>query len=83
MPALAAEFFTTCQMTFSVMPFPQTEPILVTQRKTRPSIIAAAINQPSIAALTQSGAGAVRMWAALPTERYAVFEEALFRDRRR
>ena len=57
MPALAAEFFTTCQITFSVMPLPQTVPFLVTQRKTRPPVIEAAANQLSIAALTQSGNG--------------------------
>jgi hypothetical protein len=49
MPAFAAEFFTTCQITFSVMPLPQTEPILLTQRKTRPSVIGVAVNQPSVA----------------------------------
>ena len=68
MPALAAEFFTTCQITFSVMLLPQTEPFLLRQRKTRPSVIDAAVNQPSIAALTQSGTGTVRMWPALSTK---------------
>src|SRR5215471_1039153 len=68
MPALAAELFTTCQITFSVTPLPQTVPLLVTQRKTLPSVIDAAVNQPSIAVLTQSGTGTVRMWAALPTK---------------
>jgi hypothetical protein len=32
MPALAVEFLTTCQITFSVMLLSQTEPFLLTQR---------------------------------------------------
>src|SRR5664279_2733782 len=37
MPARFALAFTMCQITFSVMPLPQIEPLRLTHRKTRPS----------------------------------------------
>jgi hypothetical protein len=54
MPAVAAQAFTTCQITFSVMPSPHTEPFRLTHRKTLPSVMGAAATQLSIAALTPS-----------------------------
>ncbi len=53
MPAFAAYSFTICQITFSVMPSPQVDPLLVTQRNSRPSVIGAALVQMSIADFTQ------------------------------
>ena len=58
---LAAQLFTTCQITFSVMPSPQTEPFRLTHRNSRPSVIGADVTQMSIADFTQSGTGTVRM----------------------
>ena len=65
-PALAADSFTACQMTFSVMPSPQIVPLRLMHRNSGPVVISAAVVQPSIAAFTQPGTGTVRMWAALP-----------------
>ena len=53
-----------CQITFSVIPSPQTDPFLVTQRKIRPWVIAAELSQRSTAALTHSGTGTVRIEGA-------------------
>ena len=68
MPAVAAWFFTTCQITFSEVLSPQTEPFLVTQRNSRRPVIGGDIAQTSTADFTQSGTGTVGMWAALPTK---------------
>ena len=55
MPARFALSLTMCQTTFSVMPFPQTEPLRLTHRNTLPSPTPAAVVHSSIAAFTQSG----------------------------
>jgi hypothetical protein len=69
MPATTARRFTTCQITFSVMPPPHTEPCLLTQRNTRPPVTCADITHTSTAAFTQSGAGTVRIWPPCPPSR--------------
>ncbi len=56
----AARPFTTCQITFSVMPSPQTVPVRFTQRNTCPSRIGAEITHASTAVLTQSGRDGAR-----------------------
>jgi hypothetical protein len=50
-----------CQITFSVMPSPQTEPFLLTHRKSRPSLTGADAAHVSIANFTHSDTGTVRM----------------------
>lgn len=57
---------TTHQTTFSVVPVPQTDPLLFTQRKTRPLDIPAIATQSSTADLTQFGTGTVRMCPPFP-----------------
>jgi hypothetical protein len=57
---------TTHQITFSETPSPQTVPVLLTQRKIRPEVTGAAVVQHSIAVLTHSGIGTVRMCPPLP-----------------
>ena len=47
MPALAANSLTTLHTTFSVMPLPQTEPVLFTQRNSRPVLMSAIVVQTS------------------------------------
>ena len=47
--------FTTCQITFSVMPSPQTVPVRLTQRNNRPSAIGADLIHASMADFTHSG----------------------------
>ena len=66
MPAARAYSLTTCHTTSPVMPVPQTLPAFVTRRNILPVGIAAACAHRSKMALTQSGAGTVRMWPALP-----------------
>ena len=61
MPTVAANSFTTLHTTFSVIPPPQTEPVLVTQRKILPAPISATLAHASIEALTHSGTGTVLM----------------------
>ena len=65
-PARPAYSFTRCQITFSVMLSPQTDPFLLTQRNIRPWVIPADLSQTSTAALTQYGTGTVRICAAWP-----------------
>jgi hypothetical protein len=52
-PARRAFSYTTCQITFSVIPSPQTDPYLVTQRKIDPLVMAADVRQKSTADLTR------------------------------
>ena len=63
---VAAHSFTTHQTTFSLIPVPQTDPRLLTQRKTRPLVIPAAAVQASTDDLTQFGTGTVRICPPLP-----------------
>jgi hypothetical protein len=65
MPTRAANSLTALHTTFSVMPLPQTEPVLFTQRNIRPSLMCAIVVQISTDALTHSGTGTVRMWPTL------------------
>ena len=67
-PGAAAAAFTTCQITFSVMPEPQTDSFRLTHRNSRPSVIATDVTHSSTADFTQSGTGTVRMCAALPSD---------------
>jgi hypothetical protein len=61
LPARWAASRTTSQMTFGVMPSPQTLPILLIARKTRPPAMPADDVQRSTVTLTQEGIGTVRM----------------------
>jgi len=54
------------QITFGVKPSPQTRPALLIDRNNAPEVTHAGIAQWSIAALTQSGTGTVRMCPPLP-----------------
>lgn len=63
-----AQSFTTCHTTRSVTPFPHVFPARQTHRKTRPSLPPADTSQESIALLTQSGTGTVRICRAFPTK---------------
>ena len=55
--AVAAAAFTTCHITFSVMPVPQTDSFRLTHRNSRPSVIAADATHSPTADFTQSGTG--------------------------
>ena len=66
MPRLAAASRTTCHSTFAVIPFPQTRPALLIERKITPSVMPLASFHTSIAAFTHAGIGTVRMCPAFP-----------------
>ena len=68
MAACLAQSLTTCQTTRSVTPFPHVLPARQTHRERRPSLTPADVSQESIAILTQSGTGTVRICRALPTK---------------
>jgi len=68
MAALLAQSFTTCHTARSVTPSPHVLPARQTHRKTRPSFTPADTSQESMALLTQSGTGTVRMCRPLPTK---------------
>lgn len=59
--ALEANSLITHQITFSVMPAPQTAPVRFTHLKSRPSLTFAAAVQQSTTFLTQPGTGTLRM----------------------
>ena len=64
-PTFAEVSFTTCQITFSVMPSPQTVPVRLMQRN-NPSAIGTDLVPAAMADFSQCGTGTVRMCAALP-----------------
>ena len=59
MPTRAENSLTTLHTTFSVIPVPQTEPVLFTHRNIRPTLMCAIVVQIFTDALTQSGTGTV------------------------
>src|ERR1022692_2807330 len=65
-PARCAAPFTICQISFGVMPSPQTLPIRFTRRKIVPPLISAHAIHASMARFTQPGTGTVRMCFPLP-----------------
>ena len=68
MAALLAHSLTTCHTTLSITPFPHVLPARQTHREIRPSLTPPDASQESIAVLTQSGMGTVRICRALPTK---------------
>jgi hypothetical protein len=62
-----AERRTISQITFGVMPFPDTLPTLLMARKTQPSLIPLTSSHSSTAPFTQLGIGTVLICPALPT----------------
>jgi hypothetical protein len=60
---------TTHQITFSETPSHQTVPVLLTQRKIGPEVTGAAVVQQSVAVLTHSGTGTVRICPPFRTDR--------------
>jgi len=65
-PANLAHSRMTHQATFSVMPSPQTCPVLVTQRKMSPASTPAMASQASIDDFAHAETGTVRTWPPLP-----------------
>ena len=65
-PARVAVSRTTSHSTFGVIPLPQIRPLLLIDRKSAPSVMAAAPFHASTASFTHAGIGMVRMCPALP-----------------